>query len=93
MFLLDTNVASELRNGRSGRADRNVAAWMRHVRSASLYLSVIVVHELEVGTLLDERRDPARQESAFANNQGYCRQCSTASIVAELATFASAGGR
>ncbi|MGH7108222.1 MAG: isochorismatase family cysteine hydrolase [Acetobacteraceae bacterium] len=31
---------------------------------------------------------PARQESALANNQGYCRQCSTASLVAELSTFA-----
>ncbi|MGH7189007.1 MAG: type II toxin-antitoxin system VapC family toxin [Acetobacteraceae bacterium] len=60
MFLLDTNVVSELRKVRSGRADRNVAAWMRHVRSASLYLSVIVVHELEVGTLLAERRDPSQ---------------------------------
>lgn len=30
----------------------------------------------------------ARQESALANNQGYCRQLSTAAIVAELAAFA-----
>lgn len=60
MFLLDTNVVSELRKVRSGRADRNVAAWIGQVRSASLYLSAIVIHELEVGTLLAERRDPAQ---------------------------------
>ncbi|MGH7103410.1 MAG: type II toxin-antitoxin system VapC family toxin [Acetobacteraceae bacterium] len=60
MFLLDTTVVSELRKVRSGRADRNVAAWIGQVRSASLYLSAIVIHELEVGTLLAERRDPAQ---------------------------------
>lgn len=58
MFLLDTNVISELRKVRAGRADRNVAAWARSVPSASLFLSVIVVQELEIGTLLAERRNP-----------------------------------
>jgi predicted nucleic acid-binding protein len=47
MFLLDTNVISELRKVRAGRADRNVAAWARSIPAASLFLSVIVVQELE----------------------------------------------
>jgi predicted nucleic acid-binding protein len=58
MFLLDTNVLSELRKVRAGKADRNVAAWARTVSAASLFLSAIVIQELEIGTLLAERRDP-----------------------------------
>jgi len=57
MFLLDTKVISELRKARAGKADRDVAAWTRGVPAASLFLSAIVFHELEFGTLLVERRD------------------------------------
>jgi predicted nucleic acid-binding protein len=60
MFLLDTNVISELRKVRAGKADRNVSAWVRTVPAGSLFLSVIVIQELEIGTLLAERRDPAK---------------------------------
>jgi predicted nucleic acid-binding protein len=58
MFLLDTNVISELRKVRAGRADCNVATWARTVPAASLFLSAIVVQELEIGILLAERRNP-----------------------------------
>ena len=58
MFLLDTNVVSELRKVRLGRADRNVALWAEGVETAALYLSAITVRELEIGVLLAERRDP-----------------------------------
>jgi predicted nucleic acid-binding protein len=47
-----------VRKVRAGRADRNVAAWAQSVPAASLFLSVIVVQELEIGTLLAERRNP-----------------------------------
>jgi predicted nucleic acid-binding protein len=60
MFLLDTNVVSELRKIRTDRVDSNVASWVRSVPVTSLYLSVVVVQELETGVLLAERRD-ARQ--------------------------------
>ena len=58
MFLLDTNVVSELRRAKAGKADRNVAAWARSVPASSLFLSAISVQELEIGVLLAERRDP-----------------------------------
>lgn len=58
MYLLDTNVVSELRKIRLGRADENVAQWADSVNAADLYLSVITVQELEMGVLLAERRDP-----------------------------------
>ncbi|MEA2741937.1 MAG: toxin FitB [Acetobacteraceae bacterium] len=60
MFLLDTNVISELRKARAGKADRNVATWVRTIPGGSLFLSAIVIQELEIGTLLAERRDPSR---------------------------------
>jgi len=60
MFLLDTDVISELRKARAGKADRNVTAWVQTVPSGSLYLSAIVIQELEIGTLLAERRDPSK---------------------------------
>lgn len=60
MYLLDTNVVSELRKVRLGKADKNVAAWADGVEAANLYLSVITVQELEVGVLLAERRDPSQ---------------------------------
>jgi predicted nucleic acid-binding protein len=58
MFILDTNVVSELRKVRLGRADPHVARWADSVNAADLYISVITVQELEIGVLLAERRDP-----------------------------------
>jgi predicted nucleic acid-binding protein len=60
MFLLDTNVVSELRKIRLGRADGNVAQWADSVDVVDLYVSAITVQELELGVLLAERRDPAQ---------------------------------
>jgi len=55
MFLLDTNVVSELR--RSRRADPHVTAWADSVAPADMFLSSITVLELETGALLLARRD------------------------------------
>jgi predicted nucleic acid-binding protein len=60
MFLLDTNVVSELRKLRSGKADPNVATWIRSVPGSELFLSAIVIQELEIGVLQIERRDAAQ---------------------------------
>ena len=57
MYLLDTNVVSELRKAKSGRADPNVVAWAQPIPVGSLFLSAITVLELEMGVLLIERRD------------------------------------
>ena len=58
MYLLDTNVVSELRKVKSGKAHPNVSAWADRVDAGDLYLSVITIFELEIGVLLAERRDP-----------------------------------
>jgi toxin FitB len=55
MYILDTNVISELRKGK--KTNPNVRKWAERVPSASLYISVISVLELEIGILLIERRD------------------------------------
>lgn len=60
MYLLDTNVVSELRKVRLGKADDGVAAWADSVEADSLYLSVISIEEIEIGVLRAERRDPAQ---------------------------------
>ena len=60
MYLLDTNVVSELRKVRLGKADVHVAEWADSVDAADLYVSVITLQELEIGVLLVERRDPAQ---------------------------------
>ena len=60
MYLLDTNVVSELRKVRAGKADPNVAKWADSVDAVDLYVSVITIQELEIGILLAELRDPAK---------------------------------
>jgi predicted nucleic acid-binding protein len=60
MFLLDTNVISELRRARNGRADVAVTTWASSVSQNSMFLSTITVLELETGVLQAERRDPAQ---------------------------------
>jgi len=57
MFLLDTNVVSELRKVKNGKASPNVAAWSRSVDANLLYISVITIMELEIGVSLMERKD------------------------------------
>ncbi|ASD90096.1 PIN domain-containing protein [Salmonella enterica] len=57
MFILDTNVISELRKAGDGKADSQVMRWLSSVNSRQLYLSVITLLELERGILRVERRD------------------------------------
>lgn len=60
MFVLDTNIVSEFRKVRSGKANPGVAAWAQQVPSAELFISAITIHELEHGVLLMERSDTAQ---------------------------------
>lgn len=62
MFVLDTNVVSELRKARSGKANPGVAAWAATVPSGRMFVSAITIHELEHGVLLAERADPVQGE-------------------------------
>jgi hypothetical protein len=57
MYLLDTDVVSELRKTRSGRTDPNFAAWSAAAPVGMLYLSVVTILEIETGVIRVERRD------------------------------------
>ncbi|CDG88059.1 Putative plasmid stability protein StbB (PIN domain) [Xenorhabdus bovienii str. feltiae Florida] len=57
MYILDTNVVSELRKIRAGKADPNVAKWTENINAADLFVSAITIMELELGVLLIERKD------------------------------------
>jgi predicted nucleic acid-binding protein len=57
MFILDTNVVSELRKAKTDSADKHVTAWAASVSPSSLFISVITILELEIGVLRLERRD------------------------------------
>jgi predicted nucleic acid-binding protein len=60
MYVLDTNVVSELRKVRLGKADANVVRWTYSVDAADLFLSAISIMELELGVLAIERKDAAQ---------------------------------
>jgi hypothetical protein len=60
MFVLDTNVVSELRKAAAGKANRGVTDWAISVPTPLMFMSVISLHELEHGVLLAERRDPTQ---------------------------------
>lgn len=60
MYILDTNVISEFRKAKSGKADKKVIKWAKNISASSMFASVISMLELETGILLVERRDPSQ---------------------------------
>ena len=60
MQLLDTNVVSELRKIKSGRANRQVSRWAASAPVGAFFISVFTLMELETGVRLVERRDTAQ---------------------------------
>lgn len=58
MYLLDTNVVSEIRKVKKNKADKNVVAWLSSVPKESFYTNAVVLMEIERGTLQIERKDP-----------------------------------
>jgi predicted nucleic acid-binding protein len=57
VYLLDTNVISELRKAGDGKANANVIAWLSSVEAGTFYLSAVTLMEIELGILRIERRD------------------------------------
>lgn len=55
MYLLDTNVVSELRKPKPHGA---VVAWVRSVPDASLYLASVTIGEIQAGIELTRDQDP-----------------------------------
>lgn len=57
MYLLDTNVVSELRKARPHGA---VLAWLASVEDRDLHLSALTLGELQAGALLTRELDPLK---------------------------------
>lgn len=57
MFLLDTNVVSELRKRRPHPA---VAAWLEQAQDKDLHLSAVTLGELQAGVEITRAQDPAK---------------------------------
>lgn len=62
MFVLDTNVLSELRAGKPNQSPA-VRAWAARVRPEEMYLTSISVFEMEAGILRLERRSPPQGQA------------------------------
>ena len=61
MYLIDTNVISEVGKGR--RCDRQVAEWYRGISDDELFLSVLVVGEIRQGIERLRARNPRRAQA------------------------------
>ena len=57
MFLLDTNIVSELRRPRPHGA---VVAWLRATSDADLHLSAVTIGELQAGIEITREQDAAK---------------------------------
>jgi predicted nucleic acid-binding protein len=60
MYLLDTNVVSELRMIHSGKVDPRFRLWAEEAQPEKHSVSAATIMELEVGVLLMERLDRAQ---------------------------------
>jgi predicted nucleic acid-binding protein len=60
MYLLDTNIISDMRKALIGRANPGVLRWSESVDSPLLFLSAITVMEMEIGVLAKIGKDPAQ---------------------------------
>ena len=90
MYLLDTNVVSELR--KRGRCDENVAAWYTGVSDNDLFLSVLTLGELRKGIELVRDRDP-HQAEVLENWLRHLRQNYEGRILSIDADIADAWGQ
>ncbi len=61
MYLVDTNVISEIRKG--GRGDARVAAWYAAARDDDLFISVLVVGEIRKGVEHIRPREPQKADT------------------------------
>lgn len=71
MYILDTNVVSELRKIYPGKAHPNVTNWFGSVSAVDVFLSVITLQELDIGVRLLERKDLQQGEILRTWVEGY----------------------
>lgn len=57
MYLLDTNVISEVRKIKTGKANPNFVKWFSTIAEQDIFINVTVLMEIERGILAKERKD------------------------------------
>lgn len=58
MYLLDTNIVSELQKLETGRINLGVLNWIKFIPPEQTFINIMVLKELEFGILLKEKKDP-----------------------------------
>ncbi|MBS9781668.1 MAG: type II toxin-antitoxin system VapC family toxin [Gammaproteobacteria bacterium] len=93
MYLLDTNILSEIRKIKQNRANENVVNWLANVLPTELYTNVVVLMEIEKGIVRLRRKDSQQADNLAAwyqtikptfQNRIYSIDEKTASICATL---------
>jgi toxin FitB len=90
MYLIDTNVLSELR--RRDRADPGVIAWFQSTPEKLMAISVVTIAEIEAGVRKIERRDAAQGELIRRWAEGVFEAFSTRSLAIDDAAARICGG-
>lgn len=62
MYLLDTNLISEIRKLPKGKCNQGVAEWVHRTSKELMFTNAVVIMELERGVLAMERKDKAQGE-------------------------------
>ena len=62
MYLLDTNIISEIRKLAKNKCDKNVADWVRSTSKDLMFTNAVVMMELERGVMSIERKDTTQGE-------------------------------
>lgn len=57
MYLLDTNVISEVRKIKTGKANPNFVKWFSTIAEQDIFINATVLMEIERGILAKERKD------------------------------------
>lgn len=57
MYLLDTNIVSELRKP---RPNPKVVAWLQHVEDPDIHLSAVTIGEIQAGIEVTRAQDPTK---------------------------------
>ncbi|HTB68367.1 MAG TPA: type II toxin-antitoxin system VapC family toxin [Steroidobacteraceae bacterium] len=63
MYLLDTNIVSELRKP---RPNTHVVVWLKDVEDSDLHLSAVTIGEIQAGIEVTRAQDPGKAEELEA---------------------------
>ena len=75
MYLLDTNVISEVRKIKTGKANPRFVEWFSTIAEKDIFINAMVLMEIERGILAKERKDFIQGVRFYAVGliMSYCR--------------------